>query len=256
MFPAALNRGVFVGFHGVFNSGGTANEENPVVFADPNTGKYFDFISNDEPNIGHIDGATSTADSLFLSDVAPERPGLRQPGHRGDLPGQGGQPSPVFGAIANQNVNEGQTLRLAVPATDKDPGQALTYSLAAGTPAGASIDPSTGLFTWTTVNGPGTTLITVLATDNGSPALHGSTSFSITVNNVAPTVSITAPPFEGPRWHVHNDRFIRRPGYRHLRPPSVTETRRSPRGSPSRSPGPSSSPIATPGKGPIPSPSG
>jgi hypothetical protein len=71
MFPAALNRGVFVGFHGIFSSGGTSNEENPMLFADPNSGKYFDFISNDEPNIGHLDGASSTADSVFVSDRRP-----------------------------------------------------------------------------------------------------------------------------------------------------------------------------------------
>jgi glucose/arabinose dehydrogenase len=72
MFPAGVNNGVFIGFHGVFNTGGLANEENSMLFADPNTGKYFDFISNDEPNIGHLDGATSTADSLFVSDVASD----------------------------------------------------------------------------------------------------------------------------------------------------------------------------------------
>jgi uncharacterized protein YccT (UPF0319 family) len=70
MFPAGLNKGAFIGFHGVFNSGGTANEENPLLYVDPTTGKYFDFVSNDEPNIGHFDGATSTTDSLFLADVA------------------------------------------------------------------------------------------------------------------------------------------------------------------------------------------
>src|SRR5262249_30307902 len=69
-FPAGWNSGVFIGFHGIFNSGGIANEENPLLYADTNTGKYFDFISNDEPNVGHFDGATSTADSLFLTDVA------------------------------------------------------------------------------------------------------------------------------------------------------------------------------------------
>lgn len=33
-------------------------------------------------------------------------------------------------------------------ATDSDPGDILTYSLV-GAPAGAAIDPSTGVFTWT-----------------------------------------------------------------------------------------------------------
>jgi hypothetical protein len=69
-FPAPLNKGVFIGFHGIFGAGGTSNEENPLLYADGGSGKYFDFISNDEPNIGHIDGATSSADSLFLSDIA------------------------------------------------------------------------------------------------------------------------------------------------------------------------------------------
>jgi glucose/arabinose dehydrogenase len=70
MFPAGVNHGVFVGFHGVFNTGGTSNEENPLLYVDGSTGKYFDFISNDEPGIGHFDGAASTSDSLFLTDIA------------------------------------------------------------------------------------------------------------------------------------------------------------------------------------------
>src|SRR5262249_26102886 len=70
-FPVGLQDGVFIGFHGVFNAAGTANEENPLLFADPSTGNYFDFISNDLPNIGHFDGAISTTDSLFLSDMSP-----------------------------------------------------------------------------------------------------------------------------------------------------------------------------------------
>jgi hypothetical protein len=80
LFPAGVNQGVFVGFHGIFNSGGTANEENPLLYADPTTGKYFDFVSNDEPNIGHFDGATSTADSLFLTDIASNGQVFGSPG--------------------------------------------------------------------------------------------------------------------------------------------------------------------------------
>ena len=41
--------------------GGIANDENPLVFADPSTGQYFDFVSNDEPGVGHFDGAVSTS---------------------------------------------------------------------------------------------------------------------------------------------------------------------------------------------------
>lgn len=69
-FPAGLNNGVFIGFHGQFNLGGPANEENPVVFYDLDTGEYFHFIPNTAPQIGHIDGLLATADSLFLADLA------------------------------------------------------------------------------------------------------------------------------------------------------------------------------------------
>ena len=69
-FPPGLNQGVFVGFHGQFNSTGLVNEENPLVYADPGTGTYFHFLSNDEPTIGHPDGLLATADSLFVADLA------------------------------------------------------------------------------------------------------------------------------------------------------------------------------------------
>jgi hypothetical protein len=34
-FPAGLSQGMFIGFHGLFDERGTANDENPLVFADP-----------------------------------------------------------------------------------------------------------------------------------------------------------------------------------------------------------------------------
>lgn len=68
-FPPGLNNGLFVGFHGKWSGAGIANEENPVVFADLSSHSYFQFVGNDEPEIGHIDGMVSTDDSLFLSDL-------------------------------------------------------------------------------------------------------------------------------------------------------------------------------------------
>jgi len=70
IFPQGLNGGLFVGFHGRFNLGGLANEENPLVYADPSTGEYFHFIPNDIDVIGHPDGLMTTADSLFVSDLS------------------------------------------------------------------------------------------------------------------------------------------------------------------------------------------
>jgi hypothetical protein len=68
-FPAGLNNGIFVGFHGKWALAGIANEENPLVYVDLTTTNYFHFISNDEPTIGHLDGLLSTQDSLFVADL-------------------------------------------------------------------------------------------------------------------------------------------------------------------------------------------
>ncbi len=68
-FPSGLNSGIFIGFHGRFDLGGIANEENPLVYVDLTTRNYFQMIGNDEPNIGHLDGLLATADSLFLADL-------------------------------------------------------------------------------------------------------------------------------------------------------------------------------------------
>jgi hypothetical protein len=72
-------------------------------------------------------------------------------------------------------------------ATDSDlPGQTLTYSLDASTPAGASINATTGAFAWTTTeaNGPGNYTVTVRVRDNGSPVREDFETLQITVSEV------------------------------------------------------------------------
>jgi glucose/arabinose dehydrogenase len=69
-FPPSLNKGLFVGFHGQFSRGGLSNEENPLVWCDPETGEYFHFVSNQEPNVGHLDGLLATGDRLYVADIS------------------------------------------------------------------------------------------------------------------------------------------------------------------------------------------
>lgn len=113
----------------------------------------------------------------------------------------GGTPNsaPVLAPIANQAVNEGSTLHFTAAATDADSGQTITYSLI-GAPAGASINPATGVFSWTPTddNPTGTPSdnysFTVRATDSADPAAFDEQSVTVTVSNVAPTVtSVTGP---------------------------------------------------------------
>ncbi|MFN7141423.1 MAG: peptidoglycan DD-metalloendopeptidase family protein, partial [Limisphaerales bacterium] len=62
----------------------------------------------------------------------------------------------------------------------------LTYSLEPGAPEGATIHPSTGVFTWTPTEqqGPGVYEIGVRVTDNGVPAMFDTKTFTVTVNEV------------------------------------------------------------------------
>lgn len=104
--------------------------------------------------------------------------------------------APTLAAIANQVIDEGATVSFTALASDPNPGDLLTFSLAAGAPTGASIHPGTGLFTWTTTDSAaGPYSITVLVTDSGNPGLSDSKSFTVTVNNVAPTTEIAGPNF-------------------------------------------------------------
>ena len=40
------------------------------MYVDLTNHSYFQFIGNNEPNIGHLDGLLSTGDSLFAADLA------------------------------------------------------------------------------------------------------------------------------------------------------------------------------------------
>jgi hypothetical protein len=99
----------------------------------------------------------------------------------------GGNHSPVLAAIPDQTVNEGSLLTFTITATDPEtPAQTLVFSLDPGAPAGAGVDPNTGIFTWTPTEaqGPSTNLITARVTDNGSPPLSDARMFTVVVNEV------------------------------------------------------------------------
>lgn len=108
--------------------------------------------------------------------------------------------APVLGAIGNKVGNEENLITFTATATDPDPGQTLTYSLV-GAPSGASIHPSTGVFTWvpTEAQGPGAYPLTVRVTDNGSPNLSDTEDITITVNELTKTISgvVTLGDFSG-----------------------------------------------------------
>jgi Periplasmic glucan biosynthesis protein, MdoG/Domain of unknown function (DUF4214)/Putative Ig domain len=92
---------------------------------------------------------------------------------------------PVLAPIANPIVAQGDRLSLHLTASDPDqPNNHLTFSLAAGAPPGAAIDPDTGVFTWVAV-APGLFPVTVLVTDDGAPPQTDRLTFAVTVTRPA-----------------------------------------------------------------------
>ncbi|MDH3308982.1 MAG: putative Ig domain-containing protein, partial [Acidimicrobiia bacterium] len=104
---------------------------------------------------------------------------------------------PVLDPIDNQSGNELSLITFTATASDADPGDTLTFSLVGSPPAGADIDPASGVFTWTPTEdqGPDTAIVTVRVTDDGTPNLYAEAAVSIDVNevNVAPEIGAIGP---------------------------------------------------------------
>jgi hypothetical protein len=100
--------------------------------------------------------------------------------------------APTLTAMSDQTVNAGQTVSFTATATDSDiPTNILTFSLMIP-PAGASINGSSGLFNWrpTVAQANTTNVVQVQVTDNGTPNLSDTKSFTVIVNPLAPVVLI------------------------------------------------------------------
>jgi PKD repeat protein len=95
--------------------------------------------------------------------------------------------APVLAPIGHKIVDEGALVTFTASATDSDePAQMLTYSLAPGAPAAASINATNGVFNWLTseIDGPGVYTVTVRVTDDGAPPRSNSETLTITVNEI------------------------------------------------------------------------
>lgn len=105
--------------------------------------------------------------------------------------------APVLAAIADATFYPGGLIAFSASATDAESAfQTLTYSLESGAPAGASITPS-GSFSWSIPTNavPSDSPITIRVTDNGTPTLSDTKSFTLHVVDL-PTFS-TIPTLSG-----------------------------------------------------------
>ncbi|PYM84399.1 MAG: hypothetical protein DME13_13120, partial [Candidatus Rokuibacteriota bacterium] len=124
-FPPYVNNGIFVGFHGKFSAPPSGNEENPLVFWDLGTGKYFHFIESFQ--LGHGDQLLATQDSLFIADMASD----------GSVDTNGG--TGVIYQIKRKTTG--------MSATFTSPGEGATVTGAV--PVGMSESGGTGTISWT-----------------------------------------------------------------------------------------------------------
>ncbi len=93
--------------------------------------------------------------------------------------------APVLGAVGDQNVFNGALLAFTLTATDVDT-DTLTYGHQ-GLPAGATLDPATGAFSWTpTVAQTGDHAVTLTVSDG---LATDSETITLTVGNRAPTLT-------------------------------------------------------------------
>src|SRR5204863_136914 len=91
--------------------------------------------------------------------------------------------APTLTVPSDQTINDVSTLVVTNTASDSDlPANTLTFALVSG-PSGVAVNPTTGVLSWTPTEaqGPSTNTITVKVSDNGTPALSATNSFTVVV---------------------------------------------------------------------------
>ncbi|MCW5554678.1 MAG: putative Ig domain-containing protein [Verrucomicrobiae bacterium] len=103
--------------------------------------------------------------------------------------------APVLTAIADQALSFGFLLSVQAEASDADlPANTLTFSLTTA-PTGMTINPSSGLLTWTPAQTQvGTHPVAVRVADNGAPSLSATQTFQVTVTGEGSSLAISRLP--------------------------------------------------------------
>lgn len=96
---------------------------------------------------------------------------------------------PTLDAVGSVAVNEGAVVGFTAAGHDSA-GDSTSYSLV-GDSHGASLNASTGQFSWTALDGDSSAGFTLRVTDSAGGTADQ--AFTVTVNNVAPTLSLSGP---------------------------------------------------------------
>jgi len=134
---------------------------------------------------------------------------------------------PELAVLSDQLVNIGDTVAFTASATDSDfPAQGLAFALGAGAPPAASIEGTSGLFSWIPgLADAGTTNnINITVSDFGSPPLAASRSFVIivmaelraSVSRTGDTVLISVPSIPGRTYRLEHKDALEDPSWEPL----------------------------------------
>ncbi|MFO1512922.1 MAG: putative Ig domain-containing protein, partial [Verrucomicrobiota bacterium] len=95
--------------------------------------------------------------------------------------------APTLSPIATKEITLGQSLTFTANGSDTDiPAQTLTYGLGAGAASGATINSSSGVFSWKPTTAPATNSFSIIVADSGVPSLTATQAFSVVVYLPAP----------------------------------------------------------------------
>ena len=123
---------------------------------------------------------------------------------------------PALAPLANPAATPGGLLTFTATATDPDaPPQKLTFSLDPGAPAGATIHPTNGLFTWMppVAQLPGDYPVTIRVADDGAPSMTDAQRITISVVSNAAVTPVTLVP-TGSAWRYLDNGIDPGPAWR------------------------------------------
>ncbi|TMQ60769.1 MAG: hypothetical protein E6K76_00705, partial [Candidatus Eisenbacteria bacterium] len=177
---------------------GSDADGNALTFA-KSAGPTFVTVTTTNPTTGNVHAAPGFGDAagpypVTVTATDNGTPALSDSKSFTVTVTAGANRAPTLNAIANMTVDEGATANQVITGSDPD-GDALTFAKGAG-PAYMTVTTtnatSGSIHLAPGFSDSGTAAATVTATDNGSPPLSDSKSFTITVNNVNRGPSLNA----------------------------------------------------------------
>ncbi|MGH7991907.1 MAG: immunoglobulin domain-containing protein [Limisphaerales bacterium] len=154
-----------------------------------NTNTMIPNATNSALTLANVQATNAGTYSVFVSNLA----GSTNSTNATLVVGTPNSP-PTLSPIADTNINAGVTLVIDSVATDTNvPPPVLSFSLLTA-PANATIDTNSGVFTWRPWVTQANTAnpVTVKVSDNGTPSLSATQSFTVTVNPLTqPSVTST-----------------------------------------------------------------